>query len=189
MVFICKRMEAWQCEVKSPRSLCFDKWQKLNSKSFLVLPNITWKFPSLFFYGSRIFSLLELICRINGRNIVKKNLFWCEDCDSRIFFFSYNDKACGFDNKKCRIYKLTEQGHLCEFSGGSTWNCGDSLTPRIFFESVGNSEGQYGLDKLALKKVCLVFFDHRFFGRWLQLRGLYSSLWNISSRQKNQLVV
>lgn len=27
-------------------------------------------------------------------------------------------------------------------------------------------------------------FDHRFFfGRWLQLRGLYS-LWNISSRQK-----
>lgn len=131
--FLFARGRKPQCEVKSPRSLCFDKWQKLNSKSFLVLPNITWKFPSLFFYGSRIFSLLESICRIDGKNIVKKNLFWCEDCDSRIFFFSYNDKACGFDDKKCRIYKLTEQGHLCEFSGGSTWNCGDSLTPRIFF--------------------------------------------------------
>lgn len=51
---------------------------------------------------------------------------------------------------------------------------GDSLTPRIFFFGVGNSEGQDGLDKLAFKKVCLVFFDHCFFGRWLQLRGLYS---------------
>lgn len=74
------------------------------------------------------------------------------------------------------INSLSKDMHLCEFSGGSTWNCGDSLTPRIFFFGVGNSEGQDGLDRLALKKVCLVFFDHCFFGRWLQLRGLYSSL-------------
>lgn len=131
--FLFARGRKPQCKVKSPRSLRFDKWQKLNSKSFVVLPDITWKIPSLFIYGSRIFSLPELICRINGKNIVKKNLFWCEDCDSRIFFFPYNDKACGFDDKKCRIYKLSEQGRLCEFSGGSTRNCGDSLTPRIFF--------------------------------------------------------
>lgn len=65
----------------------------------------------------------------------------------------------------------------------------ETAWPPEYFFGVGNSEGQDGLDKLALKKVCLVFFDHRFFGRWLQLRGLYSSLWNISSRQKNQLVV
>lgn len=47
--FLFARGRKPQCEVKSQRSLCFDKWQKLNSKSFVVLPNITWKFPSLFF--------------------------------------------------------------------------------------------------------------------------------------------
>lgn len=72
-----------------------------------------------------------------------------------IFFFSYNDKACGFDDKKCRIYKLKEQGRLCEFSGGGTWNCGDSLTPRIFFWRGKLLRDNIGLDKLALKKVFL----------------------------------
>lgn len=47
--FLFARGRKPQCKVKSPRSLRFDKWQKLNSKSFVVLPNITWKFPSLFF--------------------------------------------------------------------------------------------------------------------------------------------
>lgn len=47
--FLFARGRKPQCKVKSPRSLCFDKWQKLNSKSFVVLPNITWKFPSFFF--------------------------------------------------------------------------------------------------------------------------------------------
>lgn len=51
---------------------------------------------------------------------------------------------------------------------------GDSLTPRIFFWRGKLLRDNIGLDKLALKKVCLVFFDHCFFGRWLQLRGLYS---------------
>lgn len=50
-----------------------------------------------------------------------------------IFFFLYNDKVCGFDDKKCWIYKFIEKGYLCEFFGGSIWNCGDSLIFRIFF--------------------------------------------------------
>lgn len=68
-----------------------------------------------------------------GGTLLKRICFDVKIVIHYYIFFSYNDKACGFDDKKCRIYKLKEQGRLCEFSGGSTWNCGDSLTPRIFF--------------------------------------------------------
>lgn len=93
---------------------------------------------------------------MGARNIVKKNLFWCEDCDSRIFFFSYNDKACGFDDKKCRIYKLTE--YIRTFMWIFWWQYLElwrQLDPQNIFLVWETLEGQYGLDKLALKKVFL----------------------------------
>lgn len=118
MVFICKRTEATMgSEITNICS--FTKYLLESSQ--------------VFFDGSRILPLLELICRKNGRKFVKKNLFWREDCESLLYFFSYNEKACGFDDKICRIYKITDQGRLCEFSGGSTWNWGNSLTPEYYF--------------------------------------------------------
>lgn len=161
--FLFARGRKPQCEVKSPRSLCFDKWQKLNSKSFVNLPNITWKIPSLFIYGSRIFSLLESICRINGKNIVKKNLFWCEDCDSRIFFFHKMIKHVDLMIRNVGYFNSLSKDIYVNFLVAVPGTVETAWPPEYFFSVWETLEGQYGLDKLALKKVCLVFFDHRFF--------------------------
>lgn len=49
------------------------------------------------------------------------------------------------------------------------------LDPQNIFSVWETLEGQYGLDKLALKKVCLVFFDHRFFWQLVTIeRAIHS---------------
>lgn len=60
----------------------------------------------------------------------------------------------------------------------------ETAWPPEYFFGVGNSEGQDGLDKLALKKVCLVFFDHRFFWQVVTIERAVQSVKHFLTSKK-----
>lgn len=60
----------------------------------------------------------------------------------------------------------------------------ETAWPPEYFFGVGNSEGQDGLDKLALKKVCQVFFDHRFFWQVVTIERAVQSVKHFLTSKK-----